>query len=210
MCQLSCAILYTQQLAHFAFKTSCISIYIKYLKMATIDILMIIAFGIGAVIGFMKGFIKQLASIWGLIVGLLAAKALYAGLAEKLCPTVTDSMTFAQILAFLIIWIAVPLGFTLVASLLTKALEAISLGWLNRWLGSGLGALKYLLLVSLLVGVIEFVDEEDKLISKTKKEESVLYYPIKSFGGIFFPVAKHVTEQYILNNHATDESEQQE
>ncbi|AVM56826.1 colicin V production protein [Bacteroides heparinolyticus] len=178
--------------------------------MTMIDILIIAAFGAGTVIGFMKGFIRQLASILGLIVGLLAAKALYAGLAGRLCPAVTDSMTVAQILAFLIIWIAVPLGFTLVASLLTKALEAISLGWLNRLLGSGLGALKYLLLVSLLVGVIEFVDEDNRLISKTKKEESVLYYPVKSFGGIFFPMAKHVTEQYILNNHATDESEQQE
>jgi len=31
------------------------------------------------------------------------------------------------------------------------------------------------------------------------KEESVLYYPIESFAGMFFPAAKEVTEQYILN-----------
>ena len=36
----------------------------------------------------------------GLIVGLLAVKALYASLAAKLCPTLTDSMTVAQVLAF--------------------------------------------------------------------------------------------------------------
>ena len=131
--------------------------------------------------------------------GLLAAKALYASLAEKLCPTITDSMTVAQILAFVIIWIAVPLTFTLVASLLTKAMEAVSLGWLNRWLGSGLGALKFLLLTSLIICVIEFIDADNTLISKTKKEESVLYYPMEKFAGIFFPVAKEVTQQYILN-----------
>ena len=90
-------------------------------------------------------------------------------------------------------------GFCLIASLLTKAMEAVSLGWLNRWLGSGLGALKSLLLVSLLIGVIEFIDEDNTLLDQTKKEESVLYYPMKSFAGIFFPAAKHVTEQYILN-----------
>ncbi|ADV42541.1 CvpA family protein [Bacteroides helcogenes] len=177
--------------------------------MTTIDILIIIAFGTGAVIGFMKGLIKQLASVLGLVVGLLAAKALYAPLAAKLCPTVTDSMTFAQILAFVIIWVVVPLGFSIVASMLTKAMEAISLGWLNRWLGSGLGALKYLLLVSLLIGVIEFVDGDNKLISQTKKQESALYYPMNSFGGIFLPAAKHVTEQFLLKNHATEESERQ-
>ena len=58
---------------------------------------------------------------------------------------------------------------------------------------------KSLLLVSLLVGVIEFMDADNTLLSQTKKKESVLYYPMKSFAGIFFPAAKHVTEQYILN-----------
>lgn len=165
--------------------------------MATIDIVILVIVGAGLVTGFMKGFIRQLASILGLIVGLLAAKA-YASLAEKLCPTLTDSMTVAQILSFVMIWIAVPLAFTLVASLLTKAMEAVSLGWLNRLLGSGLGALKYLLLASLLICVIEFIDEDNTLIDKTKKEESALYYPMKRFAGIFFPAAKEVTQQYIL------------
>lgn len=167
--------------------------------MTTIDIIILIALGAGVIIGFMKGFIRQLASILGLIVGLLAAKALYTSLAVKLCPTVTDSMTVAQILAFVIIWIAVPLIFTLVASVLTKAMEAVSLGWLNRLLGAGLGALKYLLLVSLVVCVIQFIDTDSQLISQTKKEESLLYYPMERFAGIFFPVAKEVTQQYILN-----------
>ena len=164
--------------------------------MTTIDIIILIALGAGVIIGFMKGFIRQLASILGLIVGLLAAKALYTSLAVKLCPTVTDSM--AQILAFVIIWIAVPLIFTLVASVLTKAMEAVSLGWLNRLLGAGLGALKYLLLVSLVVCVIQFIDTDSQLISQTKKEESLLYYPMERFAGMFFPAAKEVTQQYIL------------
>ena len=166
--------------------------------MTTIDIIILIALGAGVIIGFMNGFFRPLASILGLIVGLLAAKALYTSLAVKLCPTVTDSMTVAQILAFVIIWIAVPLIFTLVASVLTKAMEAVSLGWLNRLLGAGLGALKYLLLVSLVVCVIQFIDTDSQLISQTKKEESLLYYPMERFAGMFFPAAKEVTQQYIL------------
>lgn len=162
------------------------------------DIVILVVVGLGAILGFMKGFIKQLASLLGLIIGLLAAKALYVTLAEKLCPTVTDSMTVAQILAFILVWVAVPLGFALIASLLTKAMEAISLGCLNRFLGAGLGALKYFLLVSVLISVIEVVDTGNKMIGETKKQESVLYYPMESFAGIFFPAAKHVTEQYIL------------
>lgn len=166
--------------------------------MTTIDIIILIAIGAGTIRGFMKGFIRQLTSILGLIAGLLAAKALYASLAEKLCPAVTDSMTVAQVLSFIVIWIAVPLIFTVVASVLTKAMEVISLGWLNRFLGAGLGALKFLLLASLLICVIEFIDSDNHLISKTKKDASVLYYSIEAFAGIFFPAAKEVTQQYIF------------
>ena len=79
-------------------------------------------------------------------------------------------------------------------------MEAISLGWLNRWLGSGLGALKFLLLTSLVICVIEFIDSDNKLISATKKSESLLYYPMETFAGIFFPAAKNITQQYILDN----------
>ena len=142
--------------------------------MTIIDIILLVVIGAGAVIGFIKGFIKQLASILGLIVGLLAAKALYVSVAERVFSKITDSMTFAQ-------------------------MEAISLGWLNRWLGAGLGALKFLLLVSLLICVVEFIDSDNTMIDRTMKEESVLYYPIESFAGMFFPAAKEVTEQYILN-----------
>ena len=165
--------------------------------MTTIDIIILIVIGAGATIGLFKGFVKQLATIAGLIVGLIAAKALYMSLAEKLCPTITDSMTLAQIISFIMIWIAVPLGFTLASLLFSRALDAMSLGWVNRLLGMALGVLKYILLVGLFINVLEFIDSDNRLVHQTKKSESVLYYPMKNFVGIFFPTVKKVTQQYI-------------
>jgi colicin V production protein len=165
--------------------------------MTTIDIIIVIIIGAGAIMGLFKGFIKQLAMIAGLVVGLIAAKALYISLAEKICPTVTDSMTVAQIISFVVIWMAVPLAFTLVAALFSKALEAVSLGAVNRLLGLVLGALKYVILIGLFINVLEFVDSDNRLISRTNKEQSVLYYPMKNFVGMFFPAVKEVTQQYI-------------
>lgn len=165
--------------------------------MATIDIIIVVWIGIGVVVGLMQGFVKQMASIVGLVAGLLVARALFGTVAEWLAPALGTSVTIAQILAFVMIWVIVPLGFALVASLLTKALDAIHLGWLNRWLGSGLGALKYMLVIGLLIHVIEYIDRKDELISQTKKQESVLYYPMRDLSGIFFPIVKNVTEQLI-------------
>ena len=152
--------------------------------MATIDIIILAMIGVGVIMGLIKGFVKQMASIVGLIAGLLMARALFGIVAERLAPVLGTSTTVAQVFAF-------------VASLLTKALDAVHLGWLNRWLGSGLGALKYMILIGLAIHVIEYIDPNNEMISATKKKESVLYYSMRDLSGIFFPVFKNVTEQLI-------------
>lgn len=165
--------------------------------MTTLDIIILVVLGAGAIVGFSKGFLKQLASLLGLVAGLLIAKALYATVAERAFLPLTDSLTVAQGIAFVVIWLAVPLAFLLLASLLTKAMEAVSLGWVNRLLGAVLGALKAALLVSLLVCVVEYIDTDNTILKKTKKQESVLYYPMEKFAGLFLPAAREVASELL-------------
>ncbi len=170
---------------------------ICFFNMAVIDIILLVILGAGVIMGFTKGFLKQLASILGLIVGLFAAKALYATVAVKISPLVDGSMSAAHIISFIAIWIIVPLIFVLIASLITKAMDAIHLGWINRLLGAILGGLKYLLLGSILIVLLEYIDHDNQLIDKTKKENSVLYYPMQKVAELFLPAAKKITQQYI-------------
>lgn len=165
--------------------------------MTTIDIVILIVLGAGAIVGFTKGFLKQLAGLLGLVAGLLIAKALYATAAERFFLPLTDSLTVAQGIAFVVIWLAVPLAFLLLATLLTKAMEAVALGWVNRLLGAGLGLLKSALLVSLLICVVEYIDSDNTLLKRTKKQESVLYYPMEKFAGIFLPAAREVAGELL-------------
>ncbi len=165
--------------------------------MTTIDIVILIVLGAGAIVGFTKGFLKQLAGLLGLVAGLLIAKALYATVAERFFLPLTDSLTVAQGIAFVVIWLAVPLAFLLLATLLTKAMEAVALGWINRLLGAGLGLLKSALLVSLLICVVEYIDSDNTLLKRTKKQESVLYYPMEKFAGIFLPAAREVAGELL-------------
>ena len=48
---------------------NCQSSIVNFNIMTTIDIIILIIVGAGVVTGFMKGFIRQLASILGLVVG---------------------------------------------------------------------------------------------------------------------------------------------
>ena len=156
--------------------------------MATIDWVIIILLALGAVSGFMKGFFKQLAAVVGLIAGLLVARALFAGLGEQLAVAVGTSVTFGQI---------VPLVLSLLASALTKIVDVTGLGFINRLLGAVLGAIKYALVISLVIHFIDFADSKDNLIHSTTKGSSLLYYPIKDFSAFFYPVVKTVTEKFI-------------
>ena len=167
--------------------------------MGWIDITIIAIIALGGLRGFLKGFINQLASIAGLVVGFFAAKTLYLIVADKISVYVPDaSMTTIQIVAFIAVWIVVPLLFSLIASFFTHAVEMLSLGAFNRFLGLLLGGVKWALIVGLFINVLDYVDAGDSFIDQTNKEESMLYYPVKDIVSSFFPAARDIANKYII------------
>jgi membrane protein required for colicin V production len=169
--------------------------HIFYRKMEVIDIIILILIGVGAIQGLIKGSIKQLAAIVGFVAGLLLARGLFGVVAEQLAPALDTSITIAQILSFILIWVAVPIGCLLVALVLAKALDVVNLGWLNHLLGAMLGALKVMLLVGLGIYVLEYIDPKSKMVSKSTKRTSLLYSPMKDMVNQCLPVVKGLTEE---------------
>ena len=168
------------------------------LYMATIDIIILIFIGIGTVLGMIKGFIRQLSSLVGLVVGLLVARALFAEVGYWMVSTIGVPETIAQLLAFFMLWIAVPILFSLFASFLSRALEVVHLGWINRWLGAGLGTVKFMLIIGLVGHLFEFIDADHEMLPQRITSESVLYQPLYDFVGTFIPAIKNAGEQ-IMN-----------
>ena len=164
------------------------------MTMEVIDIIILILIGVGVIQGLMKGSMKELASVVGFVAGLLLARALFGTVAEQLAPALGTSITIAQILSFILIWVAVPIGCSLVASVLTKALEVVHLGWLNRLAGAMLGAVKMMLLAGIGIYVLEYIDPKSEMVSKTTKKASVLYTPMKELVDQCLPVVKDMTD----------------
>ena len=163
--------------------------------METIDCIIIGFVAVGTVLGFTKGALRQVATLVGLVAGLLLARALYLTVGERMAVELGTSATVAQIIAFFLIWILVPIALLWVASLLTRVLEVVHLGILNRIAGALVGGVKYALLASLVIQLIEFIDPQDGLISKTIKKSSVLYYSMEEVGDVFVPTLKNVTKE---------------
>ena len=165
-----------------------------FIDMEVIDIIILVLIGLGVIQGLIKGSIKELAAIVGFVAGLLLARALFGTVAEFLAPALGTSITIAQILSFILIWVAVPIGCSLVASVLTKAFNVINLGWLNRLAGALLGAVKMMLLVGLGIYVLEYIDPKSEMISRATKRTSLLYGPMKEFADQCLPVFKDMAD----------------
>ncbi len=87
---------------------------------------------------FLRGLLREIFSLIGLIAGVLLASWNYAGLAPHLVHWITPLAT-AEIVAFLLIAAAVVVACSLAGRFLHTGADAIGLGFLDRLLGAGFG-----------------------------------------------------------------------
>lgn len=104
-----------------------------------LDIVILVILAISVFLGLKIGIIRALLSLVGLIVGIFLAGRYYIPFSERLAFIPQDKA--AQVVAFIIILIGVMLIATLIAKLLTWAVSAVMLGWVNRLGGAIFGLL---------------------------------------------------------------------
>jgi len=162
--------------------------------MLTIDWVLLAVWIIGTIKGWRQGLIRQLVSLVAFFGGLLLAKAFYAALGNALCPHLNNQVTLSNIVAFVLIWIGVPMALGLAGELLSKVFDKlILLGTVNYLLGSLSGLLKYEVILGAFVWVFATVG----IINKETMEESALCGPLKAVPEAIYTALmdKNVTEE---------------
>ena len=138
--------------------------------------------------GLMNGFVKELASTIGFLLGLFVAATCYQTLGEYLTVDGSEVNMFTSIVAFLLLWIIVPIIFGLLATLITKALDLTALGIANRIGGGILSMAKYLVLLSCVLNVMVSLN----ILNNERTEGSVMLEPVQCISKF---AIKHVSEQ---------------
>ena len=140
----------------------------------------------GAVKGFFKCFIIEAASIVALIVGILGA-LLFASTIGGLLSTYFDFDTIPPTgIIFALIFIVIIISINLLAKLLTKFIKMAALGLINRIFGSLFGGLKFAIVLSALLLLLNQFSFLFQYFDTRILEESILYDPIKNLGEILF------------------------
>jgi membrane protein required for colicin V production len=112
--------------------------------MSALDIFVILLLAGGALVGFVRGFVHELLSLFAWVVAIAVLKLFHGQLSEGLAPSVgTDAA--AAVLAFALLFVPSFLLVKLLARSIGGRTRRSVLGPVDRVLGSGFGFLKGLL-----------------------------------------------------------------
>ena len=145
--------------------------------MIIIDWVLLVLLLIGALKGWHLGAIRQVVSLLAFFIGLMVAKAFYLVLGDTLSPHLSNNTALSNTVAFILIWIAVPIVLGLIGELFSKVLgKLMVLGTTNRLLGAGIGILKYVVIL----GAFIWVFATTGILSKQTLDSSTLCKPMKA------------------------------
>lgn len=124
--------------------------------MSAVDIAIIVVVGASLIYGLYKGIISQLASLGGIVLGIVACRIFapdMGPLVMGLFPNTFSSETAAAIAGNVLLFLLVFLTVGAIASLVRKLTHTLMLGWFDRLLGGVFGVFKWLLIMSIILNL---------------------------------------------------------
>lgn len=153
-----------------------------------IDILLVVPVIWGGVIGFKKGLIIEVISLLALGLGIWGGIHFsdYAGewLADKV------DAKYVSLIAFGITLLLIVICVYFIGKLLEKVINFIQLKLINKLAGTIFGAGKIALIISVLIVIVDSIDEKNEFVPSEYKDSSLLYKPIGGFSLSLIPAIK--------------------
>ena len=147
--------------------------------MNTLDIVLVVPLAFGLIQGFRHGLVKEVGSLVGIVTGIYLARFWSDPVAHLIAKQFDWSLAICMTIAYALVFIAGALGIQFLAHILSKLLEVIKVGWLNRTIGSIFGLLKYVLILSVVLNLLSMLNSFQPFVQKKAVQESVLYRPIE-------------------------------
>ncbi len=146
--------------------------------MNTFDFIIFIPIILGLIFGLFKGFVKELVSFIAIFVALLAAE-IFTPIVMPLINLIFDfSEKMGKTVSYVLVFMTALIVMFLLSKFTEKIISKIHLGWLNSLAGGAIGALKFALIISVLMNVFDALDSRFQFVKQEKKEASIAYLPI--------------------------------
>jgi membrane protein required for colicin V production len=165
---------------------------IKLLEMNYIDIAISIPLVWGLYRGFVRGLIVESASLIALAVGVWGGLMFSDLFSLKVKELLDWDSEFLPIISFAVVFLGIVIGIYVSANLLAKLAKGLALGGIDKILGAAFGALKFALIISVLIFVIEAIGSSYPLLENDLKSKSVLYEPLGKVAPMIIPSLKNI------------------
>ena len=145
-----------------------------------LDIIIIIPLLLFAWGGYKKGLIIEVASLAALVLGLYMA-FFFSDFAAQLLNDFFDmDQKYVAAFAFLMTFTVVIFLVITVGKIVSKFVDILLLGFLNKLAGAAFGMLKGALLLSILIFVINYFNFGNFIFKEETRQKSIFYEPIES------------------------------
>jgi membrane protein required for colicin V production len=124
--------------------------------MNKLDIIFITILSITLIRGFLRGIVKEIIGIFGIIGAFLVASNYY-NFIQKYISTIIPDGQIASIVSFTTLFITTLLFIYFLGAMIRELLKTLSLGWLDRIGGAAFGLLKGILISSLILFMLTFM-----------------------------------------------------
>ena len=158
--------------------------------MAILDIILLLCFIPAIVTGISKGFVKQVIDLVAILAAAWAAFQFSKMLGPWLGQYITLDPSILNVVSFVLIAIVVAVLLHLVGALITNAMKALSLGFVNRLMGLIFGVLKVALILGLLILLFETLNSSLQIVKPEATANAVVYNALKNAANAIFPILK--------------------
>ena len=168
--------------------------------MTVMDFIFFALIGFGIVKGLYKGLLIQIASIAALLLGSYGAIYFSKYAHSALNKFLDWSEESINVFAFGITFLLIVFTIVLLGRAMTKLVNIISLGIINRLLGGVFGGFKISLMISVLILLLNNFNILKSIISKEEVKKSIFYTYVEGLAPKVYPAL--VTESnrlYFLN-----------
>lgn len=154
--------------------------------MNSLDIVLLIFLAYGFIRGLIKGFVVEIAGLIALFAGILGAFKFSNSIAVFIQSYIDMNPKIVQVVSFLLLFIAIVYSISLLAKMLTKTLQIIALGFINRLVGGLFGLFKWILILSALLMAYQQIESVITLFPEKVLLESELYPLLSEIAAFLF------------------------
>ncbi|MFV8365450.1 CvpA family protein [Flavobacterium sp. XS1P27] len=155
--------------------------------MGFLDIILGVLLAFALYKGIRNGLFVELASLVSLLAGIYFAIKFSSFIKELLAGFVKWNPNTIQVVAFILTFLLVVIGISLLGKFLTGIADFAFLGWLNKIGGGFFRVLKTILIIGIVFKVFEKINYHNFLAKKETLDKSIFYNPIQKTAGFMYP-----------------------